>query len=222
MQPTSSKRAQFNTPLVSLPVAASSNYGSHHSSQFPSLPLLPLPYKKSFALSQPFLHISKPYQPRPSSFIGSKGASHLLFAACCRAEEENKAKTGVIPEEKSEVDANEAYLYSFFEDSNLDIDSSSSSSKDDDDDQDYWEDVAPSFQKETRSLWIDASSSSYAKKKLVKILAGDLPIPKQQWSLHRILATFVHYRKDQRLYSAFCQFCHFAYQTMMTESERNG
>lgn len=180
MQPTLLKRIRFNTPLVSLPAATSSNYGSHYSSQFPSSPPLPLFYKKSSTLSQPFLHASKPYQPRPSSPIGSKGVSHLLFAACRRAEEENKAKTGVIPEKESEVDANEAYLYSSSEDSNLDIDSLSSSSKDDDDDQDHWENVAPGFQKEIRSLWIDTGSSSYAKEKLIKILAGDLLIPKQQ------------------------------------------
>ena len=101
----------------------------------------------------------------------------------------NKAETGVIPEEESEVDANEAYLHSSSENSGLDIDSSSSSSEDDDDD--HWEDVAPGFQKETRSSWIDAGSSPYAKEKLVKILAGDLSIPKQQWSFCRISATLV-------------------------------
>ena len=189
MQPAPSKRARFNTPLVSPPAAASSNYGSHHSSQFPSSPPLPLPYKNSSALCQPFLYALRPYQPRPSSPIGSEGASHLLFAACRRAKEENKAETGVIPEEKFEVDANKTYLHSSSEDSGLDIDSLSSSSEDDDDD--HWEDVAPGFQKETRSSWIDADSSPYAKEKLVKILAGDLPILKQRWSLHRILATLV-------------------------------
>lgn len=109
--------------------------------------------------------------------------------ACRRAEEENKAETGVIPEEESEIDANEAYLHSSSENSGLDIDSSSSSSEDDDDD--HWEDVAPGFQKETRCSWIDTGSSPYAKEKLVKILVGDLSIPKQQWSFCRISATLV-------------------------------
>ena len=184
MQPAPSKRARFNTPLVSPPAAAASNYGSYYSSQFLLLPPLPLPYKNSSALCQPFLHAPRPYQPHLSSPIGLEGASHLLFAACRRAEEENKAESGVIPEEESEVDANEAYLYSSSENSGLDIDSSSSSSEDDDDD--HWKDVAPGFQKETRSSWIDAGSSSYAKEKLVKILARDLSIPKQQWSFCRI------------------------------------
>ena len=120
--------------LVSPPTAASSNYSSHHSSQFPSSPPLSLPYKNSSALCQPFLHAPRPYQPCPSSPIGLEGASHLLFAACRRAEEENEAETGVIPEEESEVDANEAYLHSSSEDLGLDIDSLSSSSEDDDDD----------------------------------------------------------------------------------------
>lgn len=91
----------------------------------------------------------KPYQPCSSSPIGSKEASHLLFAACCKAKEENEAKTSVIPEKKSKIDANEAYFYFSSEDSNLNRDSLSNSSKDNDNDQDYWEDVAPNFQKKT-------------------------------------------------------------------------
>lgn len=134
MQPTLSKTAWFNTFLVFPLAAASSNYGFHYSSQFSSTPLLPLPYKKLSVLSQPFLHALKPYQPRPSSLIGLKKASHLLFAAYCRAKEKNKAKTGVIPKKKSEVDANEVYLYSSSEDSNLNINSLSSSSKNDNND----------------------------------------------------------------------------------------
>lgn len=122
------------------------------------------------------MHTPKPYQPRLSSFIDSERASYLLFTAYCKAKEEKKAKTGVIPKEKSKIDANKAYLYFSSKDSNLNMDSLSSSSEDNDNDQDYWEDVALSFQKETQSLWIDVGSSFYAKKKLVKIFAGDFPI----------------------------------------------
>lgn len=91
------------------------------------------------------MHTPKPYQHCLSSSIGSEGASHFLFATCRRAKKENKVKTGVIPERKSEVDVNKAYLYSSSEDSSLDIDSLSSSSKDEDDDQNHWEDMVPGF-----------------------------------------------------------------------------
>lgn len=134
MQLTLSKRAWFNTFLVSPLVVTSSNYDSHHLTQFPLLPLLFHFYKKSSALNQLFLHTRKTYQPCTSSAIGSERASYFLFAAGCRVEEKNKAKTSVILEKKSDVDANEAYFYSSFEDLNLDVDSLSSFSGDDDDD----------------------------------------------------------------------------------------
>lgn len=207
MEPTPSKRAQFNTPLVS---PASSNYGSHHSSHFPSSPPLPLPHKNSYFSTKPFPHAPKPYQPRQSSPIGSEGTSNLLFAACRRAEEENKAETGDILEENLEVDHTS---------SEEDSDADSLLSEDDD----YWEDEADgSPEKGTRSSWIDIGNTPKAKKKLIRILAGEVPIPKQRWSFRRILATFVYHRKDQRLRSPFRQFCQFAYQTMMTESKPNG
>lgn len=136
-------------PLRSLQAAASSNYGSRHSSQFPLLSLLPLPYKTSFILKHPFLHIPKPHQPCLSSSIGSKRASHFLFVVCCKVEEENKAETGIIPEEKSEDNANEAYLYSSFEDSSLDIDGLSIFNENDNNNQNHWEDVALGSKKKT-------------------------------------------------------------------------
>ena len=108
--------------------------------------------------------------------IGSEGASHLLFAACCRAEKENEAETGVILEEASEVDANDNYIRSSSEDSNSDEDGSSSEDEDDN----HWKDIADGSQKHTRSSWIDAGETPKAKEKLIRILAGDVPIPKQR------------------------------------------
>ena len=70
--------------------------------------------------------------------------------AYCRVKEENKATTGVISKEKTEINVNKTYFYSFFEDLGLDIDSLFSSSKDDDNDQNHWEDIALDFQKKTR------------------------------------------------------------------------
>ena len=42
------------------------------------------------------------------------------------------------------------------------------------------------------------SSSSYTREKLVRILNGDTPVPKQRWGMHRILATLTYHRKDPR------------------------
>ena len=70
--------------------------------------------------------------------------------------------------------------------------------------------------------WIDTDNTSHAKEKLIKILAEEVLIPKQRWSLCKMLATLVYYRIDPRLCSAFRQFQSFAYQTIMTESEHGG
>ena len=83
------------------------------------------------------MYTPKPYQAHLNSFINLKKVSHLLFAACCRAKKENKVETNVIPEEKPEVNINEAYFYFSSKNSDLpDIKSLSSSSKDDKNDQD--------------------------------------------------------------------------------------
>lgn len=49
-----------------------------------------------------FLHI-KLYQPYQSFFIGLERVNHLLFVACYKAQKENKAKTKVYSEERSEI-----------------------------------------------------------------------------------------------------------------------
>lgn len=84
--------------------------------------------------------------------MGSKRANYFLFAACHRSEEKNIAKTNVISEEKSDIDANETYFYFSLKDSSLDIDNLFSFSKNNDDDQNSWEDVTSDFQKETQFL----------------------------------------------------------------------
>ena len=87
------------------------------------------------------------------------------------------------------------------EDSNSDEDGSFSEDEDDD----HWENVADGSQKYTRPSWIDVGKTPKAKEKLIRILAGDVSIPKQRWSLRRILATLVYHCKDQRLRFAFWQ-----------------
>lgn len=129
MQPTPSKKAWFNTPLVFLPALASKNYDSYQSgskssyqrllSNFPLLPPIFFPFKIWFASTWPVL---RPYWQ--SSLIGSEKASHLLFTTCCRAEEENLAEVGVILEEDLDVKTNEMYFHFSFQNSNVDSSSS--------------------------------------------------------------------------------------------------
>lgn len=54
-------------------------------------------------------------------------------------------------------------------------------------------------------------TTAHAKKKLVKILKGDLCIPRQRWGLDRLLATLVIPRKDPKLRTAYRKFRTFAY-----------
>lgn len=183
MQPSPSKRVRFNTSLISPHTPASSNYSFHHqlSGYFSSSPLLPLLYKNNNPLpykenNQLFLHTLRPYQPccsspiRPyqphhSSPIGSKRISNLLFAAYHRAEEENKAETGVFSEDSSEVEHSSS--------KNSDIDDLSS------EDEDHWEDEADDFpDRGAQASWIDIGNTSKVKKKLIRILAGDGAISK--------------------------------------------
>lgn len=180
MQLTPSKRARFNTlmqppqtPNVDRPFhQISSSSGGKGSSNFPSSPPLPLPlhFERTSTTRPSCSRIERPSKARQSSPIGSEGASNLLFAACRRAEEENEAETGVIPEEASENDANDNYIQSSPEDSDSDVDGSSSEDEDDD----HWEDVADGSQQRTRSSWIDAGDTPKAKEKLIRILAGDV------------------------------------------------
>ena len=132
-----------------------------------------------------------------------------MFAACRRVEEENEAETGDISEENLEVN---------YTSSEKDSDADDLTSKDDN----HWEDeVDDSLEESTQYSLIDISNTPKAKEKLIRILAGEVPIPKQRWSFRKILATLIYHWKDQRLCLPFCQFCQFAYQTMMTESEPN-
>ena len=87
--------------------------------------------------------IEQPSRPRQSLPIGLEGASHLLFAACYRAKEENKTELGVILEEASEVNANNNYICFLSENSNSDKDGSFNKDKDNN----YWKDVADVSQK---------------------------------------------------------------------------
>lgn len=64
------------------------------------------------------------------------------------------------------------------------------------------------------------SSTTHAKQKLVRILRGDIYIPRQRWELDKILKTLVIHRKDPQLRTAYRQFRTFAYQTMMKETDK--
>lgn len=238
MQPTPSKKARFHLPLVSVETLYSANsrskmphfQPSSGSGFFPSLPPLP-PFNQSSPLSsEPSLPFPEPacldwhcLQPQrsahQSSPIGSERALHLLLAACKRAEKEKEAETGELSEEEnSEREKNKTFTHTALSSEGSVSGDSSEEESSSDEEENNWEDDSDSLPAR-KSSWLDTRNTSYAKEKLVKILAREVPIPKQRWSLCKILATLLYHRKDKRLCSAFRQFKAFAYQTMMTESE---
>lgn len=75
-------------------------------------------------------------------------------------------------------------------------------------------------QTSNKSSWIDSGATVNGGKKLIRILQGDALIPKQRWSLRKILATLVYHRKDPELQSFYRQFKAFSYQTMMSETRK--
>ena len=165
---------------------------------------------------------------RPSSPIGSEDPLDLLLAACQRVKEENVVEIGETAESDSEVEENMTFTGATMssDDSFLDRDDTDSEDNCTDDEEDDWEDEDAGNEEDSimgpRTTWIDSGHTIHAKNKLIQIFAGDSLIPKQRWSLRKILATLLYHRKDEKLCSHFRQFRSFAYQTMMTESAKGG
>lgn len=47
-------------------------------------------------------------------------------------------------------------------------------------------------------------------------------VPRNRWGIHQILAILVQHHEDKRLKTPYRQFRRFAYQTMMTETRKEG
>lgn len=145
--------------------------------------------------------------------MGSEDLLNLLLVACQRVEEEAEAKRGGNSSYLDSSDIEETILYTAFSDNSL-SEAVSLTSKEENE----WEDD----ESKRSSSWIDSGNTSHAKEKLIRILAGEALVPKQRWNLRKILATLAYHRNDPRLRTTFRQFRSFAFQTMMTESERGG
>lgn len=78
----------------------------------------------------------------------------------------------------------------------------------------------PKARRTTRS-WVKSCSSTYALEKLIRILNGEAYVPRQRWSIDRILATLVTHRNEPRLSTANRQFKRFPYQTMIIETDKS-
>lgn len=70
--------------------------------------------------------------------------------------------------------------------------------------------------------WLNECTTENAKLKFIQILKIEILVPKQRWSLEKMLVTLVCHRKNLRLYASYCQFRQFAYQTIMQESAHEG
>lgn len=69
---------------------------------------------------------------------------------------------------------------------------------------------------------INSCNSSYAREKLIKILAREVAIAKQRWGINRILDILTYHQKDHQLRFSYYQFKQFAYQTLLLESKSLG
>ena len=133
---------------------------------------------------------------------------NFLLATCQRAEKEEAAEHGRISESDSEVAENEVFLGTI-----TPLDDSLSERDDtdiDNDEAEDWEDE-PGENEPTSEAWIRSGESPRAKNKLIRILEGNALIPKQRWSLCKILATLVYHQKDEKLCSYLQEFRSFAY-----------
>ncbi|MCJ1464122.1 hypothetical protein MMC07_002735, partial [Pseudocyphellaria aurata] len=115
----------------------------------------------------------------------------------------------------SEAEQNVAYLRDVPEESEEESENHGGSDEED------WKDEVEDMANEETS-WIDGGKSSFAKEKLIEILNGDALVPKQRWSLRKILATLMHHRTDKRLWRPFGQLRGFFCETMMKETRRDG
>ena len=52
-------------------------------------------------------------------------------------------------------------------------------------------------------IWLNLTSTIYAKNKLICILKSDDLILKQQWGIDKILATLVEHKKDKKLHTSY-------------------
>lgn len=71
-----------------------------------------------------------------------------------------------------------------------------------------------------RARFIPACSTTYAREKLVRILNGEVVVPKQQWGIDRIFTTLTYHRKDKWLSSSYRKYKKFAFNTLLRESDK--
>lgn len=160
---------------------------------------------------------------RPSSPIGPQDLPPARqFTACQRLEEERDEGAGTDNKKADdflEIAANETF---FLKDTSNGSDSEIDTESEDENDD--WKDKEPSSSMTAgRKLsWIDSGTTIKAQNKLIKILRGEALIPKQRWSLCKILATLTYHQKDGNLRLAYQQFRSFAYQSIMAESIEGG
>lgn len=210
------------------------------SSLLPSSPLRSQISPQSPTMQQ-FLPPQTPTFRRPyltSALIKpSEGADALLLEACQLAEASDvEDSQSVPPNDFAEVERNRAFLdedlllddssdqdsdwEDFLQNTNGFAKDSCSESNDEEDHMDIDNHQPKTCQRRSIRAPAAISSTTHAKQKLVRILRGNICIPRQRWGLDKILKTLVIHRKDPQLRTAYRQFRTFAYQTMMKETDK--
>lgn len=60
----------------------------------------------------------------------------------------------------------------------------------------------------------------YTREKLIRSLNGKVVVPKQWWSIDKIITTLTYHQKDKRLQSLYRRFKRFAFNTLLKESDK--
>lgn len=154
---------------------------------------------------------------RPSSPIApSESLNTDLLAAFDHSDED--IDFGQVDDElASEAAANQA----FFEENSSSYSTFDSDSDDSDSDDSDFNKLAQNEDESSQYTHsysaFRSCNSSYAREKLIKILKGEVVVPKQRWGIDRILATLSYQRKDPRLRSSYRRFKQFAYHTLLAK-----
>ena len=162
-------------------------------------PKLPKQRLSSLHSSQPFKQVPIIWPSFP--ITSSEGADALFLATYQTAKNaDRKGLEGALVDVQSKADENEAFVNQYSS-SELSIKTS-----DDNNEDDWGVDDSDSELHSERPTWIDSGTTVKAQQKLIRILKGKAYIPQQQWSLRKILATFVYHCKHLALCVAYQEF----------------
>lgn len=170
-------------------------YRANQRSPDPPTPQFPV-RKISFASEPPRIrlyHQSKESFRPSSPIVPSDGLDAALLTACEEAENNDHHNAEEAGDATAEFEANRAFLEENLELEDNESDDKSGGKSEDDESEDNSENLnQPTYESHLENnSWINDCTTENAKLKLIRILKGEALVPKQRWSLGKILATLV-------------------------------